>query len=156
MIVFDLQCEQKHVFEIWFGSTSDYEDQRARKLVSCPYCGSTTVEKALMAPRLSKKSNQQLVPVVSQEPTAQSQSAPTPEQVKQALQALAAAQAKALEGSSYVGMRFVDEARAMHDGEIDQRPIHGHASPDEAKALIEEGVAVAPLPFPILPPDSVN
>lgn len=151
MIVFDLACaEGGHVFEGWFGSTGDYETQRAQGWIACPMCGSTDVAKAVMAPRVGAKGNQRgeatPVPVANE----------APEALRRMMQALAEAQAKALEGSDYVGERFADEARAMHLGESDHRAIHGQASVEEAKALIEEGVAVAPLPFPVRPPGTDN
>ena len=139
MIVFDLSCPSAHVFEAWFGSSADYEDQRARGLVSCPLCGSAKIAKAPMAPAVRG--------------SREGQGAPDP---KRLLAALAAAQAKALEGSTWVGKRFTDEARAMHLGEADHRPIHGQASPEQAKALAAEGVPLAPLPLPVVPPDEAN
>ena len=79
-----------------------------------------------------------------------------PPQVAQAMQALAAAQANALKNSTWVGERFAEESRAMHYGERDHAIIHGQATPAQAIALAEEGIAVAPLPFPVAPPDEVN
>jgi hypothetical protein len=151
MIVFDLACGAGHVFEAWFGSSSDYEDQRARGLVSCPICGASEVSKAVMAPNVGAKGNQApaIVPMRSGGP-------PAPAEMKAMLAALARAQAKLLEGSEHVGSRFADEARAIHDGDAPQRSIHGQATHEEAKALIEEGVPVAPLPLPIVPPDLTN
>jgi hypothetical protein len=163
MIVFDLQCgDGGHVFEAWFGSSEDFESQKARGLVECPICGSAAVEKAVMAPRLAAKGNRRQeirlapsapppdgpVPMASSETSAVA--------VKAMLRALAEAQRKALEGSVYVGRRFAEEARAIHEGESEERPIHGQATPEEARALIEDGVSVAPLPFPIRPPGSDN
>lgn len=155
MIVFDLSCKNAgHVFEIWFGSSADYEDQKARGLVSCPYCGSTDVDKAVMAPNVSPKGNAR-----SDTPSATIPAAantPTPEQFKTMGAKLAEIQGKMLEGSDYVGAKFADEARSMHLGEQDARPIHGQTSIEEAKALIEEGVPVAPLLLPVRPPKSEN
>jgi hypothetical protein len=156
MIVFDLACKDGHVFEIWFGSSDDYASQKARGLIACPYCGATDVDKAVMAPRVAAKGNRMdVAPAVGANVPVLS--APVlPEGFKEAMRALAAAQSKALEHSEHVGDRFVDEARAMHLGETELRSIHGQASPAEAKALIEEGVAVAPLPFPVVPPERRN
>lgn len=155
MIVFDLCCKNAgHVFEIWFGSSADYEDQKARGLVSCPYCGSTDVDKAVMAPNVAPKSNAR-----SETPPATisaAANAPTPEQFKTMVSKLAEIQGKMLEGSDYVGTKFADEARSMHLGEQDARPIHGQTSIEEAKALIEEGVPVAPLLLPVRRPKSEN
>lgn len=139
MIVFDLRCDADHVFEAWFGSSAGYEDQRTRGLVSCPVCGSTAVDKALMAPRLGTRPGDR-----------------SPAEIKAMIGALASAQAKALESSRWVGTSFASEARAMHEGERAHEPIHGQASVAEAKALVEEGVPIAPLPLPVVPPDQTN
>ncbi len=142
MIVFDLRCPDEHVFEVWFASSDAFEQQRAGGMIACPMCGATDVAKAVMAPRVSPKGERA--------------GTPPPEHMKQALKALAAAQARALEGSRWVGDRFAEEARSMHLGERDHAAIHGQATPAEAKALIEEGVPVAPLPLPVAPPETVN
>ncbi len=144
MIVFDLKCTHAHVFEAWFGSSTDYEDQRARGLLSCPICGDADVTKAVMAPNIPAKGNR--APAISA-------AAPDP---KALMAALAQVQAKMLEGSQWVGMSFADKARAMHAGEETTAPIHGQASLAEAKALIEDGVPVAPLPLPVIPPEQCN
>jgi hypothetical protein len=149
MIVFDLKCGQDHVFEAWFSSSAAYEDQRGRGLIQCPMCGDDSIGKAVMAPRVSTGAMQEpLLPVA-----AAPDSAP---EMKALLGAMAQMQAKMLEKSEWVGRRFADEARAIHLGETDQRSIHGQASPAEAEALRDEGIAVAPLPFPIAPPDQLN
>lgn len=144
MIVFDLKCTHAHVFEAWFGSSADYEDQRARGLLSCPICGDADIAKAVMAPNIPAKGNR-----APSTPAA----APDP---KALMAALAQVQAKMLEGSQWVGLSFADKARAMHAGEESIAPIHGQASLAEAKALIEDGVPVAPLPLPVIPPDQRN
>ncbi len=150
MIVFDLRCGNGHVFEAWFGSSAAYEEQRAGGLVACPLCGSGEVDKAVMAPNVGAKGNQRAAaPVKPDEP-------PTPAAVKAALAAMAAAQARALEKSQWVGTAFADKARAMHVGDAPEAPIHGQASLAEAKALAEEGVPIAPLPFPVVPPETRN
>ena len=149
MIVFDLACPTGHVFEAWFGSTADYEAQRERGLVSCPMCGASDITKALMTPNVGAKGNSKAnLPVPMHGGTS------PPAEIKAMLAALARAQAKALEGSEHVGRRFAEEARAIHDGDAIHRPIHGEATREEAKALIEDGVAVAPLPLPIIPPEA--
>jgi hypothetical protein len=142
MIVFDLSCDTGHVFEAWFGSSDDYEKQKAGGLVSCPICGSARVDKAVMAPRISAKGNRD---------TAQS-----PEATKEMLRLMAKAQSEALAQSDYVGMRFADEARAIHLGEAVQRSIYGEATREDTRALIEEGISVAPLIFPVAPPGEAN
>ena len=148
MIVFDLSCGAGHVFEAWFGSSADYDSQRQRGLVSCPVCGGSEIGKAVMAPNVGAKGNRATAPV------AMRGGAPAPAEVKAMLAALAKAQAKVLEGSEHVGARFADEARAIHDGDAPERPIHGQASVEEAKALVEDGVPVMPLPLPIIPPEA--
>jgi hypothetical protein len=153
MIVFDLACPAGHVFEAWFGTSADYEDQRERGLVSCPICGRSDVEKAVMAPNVGAKSNQ-LAPAKPMPMRAGGP--PPPAEMKAMLAALAKVQAKMLAGSQDVGRRFADEARAIADGEADDRPIHGQATLDEAKALVEEGLPVMPLPLPIIPPEIAN
>jgi hypothetical protein len=156
MIVFDLCCDAGHRFEGWFGSSDDYAGQQARGLVACPACGSAAVEKAPMAPAVPRKGNRQPAlptPATTKQPMA---SGPMPPQVAQALAQLAEAQARALQTSKWVGDAFAEQTRAMHYGERDSETIHGHASLEEAKALFEEGIPVAPLPFPIAPPDELN
>lgn len=153
MIVFDLRCSQAHVFEAWFGSSSAFDEQRDRGLLVCPICGDRTVGKAVMAPNVGAKGNSRR-DVVATKP--ESQPAPTPQAIKAALQALATAQAQALENSQWVGRAFADQARAMHVGETAATPIHGETTLSEAKALIEEGVPIAALPLPVPPPRSVN
>lgn len=152
MIVFDLKCAPTgHVFEAWFASSSAFEDQRGRGLVACPICGSDEVAKAPMAPAVGAKGNTSM-------PSAPPQSllGGAPEEVKSMLAAAAALQKTLLAGSESVGPRFAAEARAIHFGEADSRPIHGEATRAEAQSLIEEGVAIAPLPFPVVPPGEEN
>jgi hypothetical protein len=152
VIVFDLACEAGHVFEAWFGSSGDYDDQRARGLVACPICGAENVAKAVMAPNVGAKGNSSS----SAPAVAMRGGAPAPAEMKAMLAMLAKAQAKVLEGSEHVGKRFAREARAIHDGDAAERPIHGQATAEEARGLIEDGVQVAPLPLPIVPPEASN
>jgi hypothetical protein len=147
VIVFDLRCAHAHVFEAWFTSSDAYEDQRSRRLLACPLCGDADVIKAVMAPNVTSKGSARMPPP---------KDSPTPEAVKSALHALAAAQAKALEKSEWVGRSFAGRARAMHVGEADPAPIHGEATIAEARALADEGVAIAALPLPVVPPESLN
>ena len=154
MIVFDLSCADGHRFEGWFGSSADYEGQRDGGLLACPFCGSCEVGKAPMAPAVPAKGNSrpESLPAAAAPQQAMANT-PLPPQV---LAALAKAQAEALKNSTWVGEKFAEETRKMHYGERDEAPIHGQASLAEAKALIEEGVPVAPLPFPVAPPDKLN
>ena len=133
MIVFDLQCRDGgETFEAWFRSSSDYERQRQSGLVQCPFCQSSNIDKAPMAPRVPRKGGAS--------PLAQ----------------LAAIQAEMLKNSRFVGDRFVDTARAMHAGEIEREQVHGNATLEEAKSLVEDGIPVAPLPLPVRTPNQVN
>jgi hypothetical protein len=143
MIVYDLRCGRGHVFEAWFGSSADYDDQRGRGLLACPICGDAAVDKAVMAPNVGAKGNR-------------GDAGAPPAKVKAALAALAEAQGRALEGSEWVGPSFARRARAMHEGEEAHATIHGQASLAEAKALLDDGVPVAPLPFPVVPPTARN
>ena len=142
MIVFDLRCAAGHVFEAWFASGAAYDEQRASGRLHCPICNDAAVEKAVMAPAIAARGDRR--------------PRPAPAEVKQALAVMAAAQARALSDSTWVGTRFAAEARAMHDGERDRAVIHGQASLAEARALGDDGVPVAPLPFPVRSPDTVN
>lgn len=154
MIVFDLNCDRGHRFEGWFGSSDDFVSQQERGLVECPQCGSSEVAKAPMAPAVPAKGNSRASDVRAKpEPVS---GGDIPPEVRRAMQALAEVQAKALKQSRYVGDSFAEESRAMHYGEKDLEAIHGKATLKEAKELLEEGVAVAPLLAPYTPPDELN
>src|ERR1700738_555132 len=154
MIRYTLPCARAHFFESWFQSSAAYESQEERKLVSCPACGSTKVERAIMAPQIvSKKSRDRAAP----SPAASTHvTTPTSTPLMMAQERELRAKLKELrdhivKNADNVGERFPNEARKMHYGDIEHRPIYGEASPDEARALIEEGVEVSPLP--VLPED---
>jgi hypothetical protein len=134
MIRYDLRCRAGHAFDSWFASSDAFDRLRAAGHVVCPVCGTTDVEKALMAPAVVR-SDDPPPPRLLDEPT------------DPRAAALAALKREIEEKSEYVGMRFVAEARAMHAGEVPARPIHGEARIDEARKLLQEGVPVAPLPF---------
>lgn len=152
MIVFDLACDSAHAFEGWFRSSEDFADQQERGLLTCPICDSVIVAKAPMAPAVPAKTNRA---VSSPRPQAVANTAMPPE-VAKAFRALAAAQAKALATSEWVGDRFAAEVRSMHYGEVEEKQVHGRASKDDAVALMEEGIAVAPLLVPVHPPEELN
>lgn len=158
MISFDLKCGIGHIFEIWFRSSTDYEGQRVAGQVLCPICGSHEVAKAVMAPAVASKGNQHRRTTSS---TAGALVATAPDalssdQMKALMQALSAAQAESLKDSQWVGADFAERARAMHYGEADHAIIHGTANMHDARAMMEEGLAVAPLLVPIAPPDQTN
>lgn len=133
MIVFDLQCRANcGSFEAWFSSSADYEHQRDAGLVQCPVCRSAEIAKAPMAPRVPRKGG--LSPLVR----------------------LAALQAEMLKESRWVGDEFATTARAMHEGEIEPAQVHGSATLEQAKSLIDDGIPVAPLPLPVTPPSQIN
>ena len=133
MIVFDLQCcDGGETFEAWFRSNADYEEQRDGRLVQCPFCQSANVTKAPMAPSVARKG--------SEAPLAR----------------LAALQAEMLKDSRWVGDKFAETARAIHCGEAEREQVHGEATLEQAKSLVDEGIPVAPLPLPILPPNQLN
>jgi hypothetical protein len=159
MIRYALRCERDHAFESWFQSSSAYDSQVKRKLVTCPICNSTKVDKAIMAPRIvGKKGRGRATP--PPEPVA---TAATPDVAQSGSTSLMMAQERELrtklkelrdhivKNADNVGERFANEARAMHYGDKEHRPIYGEASPDEAKSLIDEGIDVSPLP--VLPED---
>ena len=159
MIRYSLRCERDHSFESWFQSSSAYDTQVKRKLVTCPACGSAKVEKAIMAPQIVSKKGRD---IAEPEP-APASAAPAAEVTAPASTPLLMAQERELraklkelrdhivKNADNVGERFPNEARKMHYGDIEHRPIYGEASPDEARALIDEGVEV--LPLPVLPED---
>lgn len=151
MIVFDLSCDAGHRFEGWFGSSEDYSSQRERGLVACPQCGSAVVAKAPMAPSVPKKGNRQSE--AKKEPVAGGK---LPPEAAEMLKKIAEVQARALESSTWVGDDFAERSRAMHYGEREAEPIHGQATRDEAKELLEEGITIAPLLVPVVPPEERN
>ena len=128
MIRYTLKCSADHGFDSWFQSAAAYESLVAAGHVTCPICGVTAVEKALMTPRVT---------------TDKALSSPQSD----AETAMAALRRKVEENSEYVGVNFVAEARKMHEGTAPERSIYGEAKPEDAIKLLEEGVRVAPLPF---------
>jgi len=156
MIRYSLRCERNHSFDSWFQSSSAYDSQVKRKLVTCPACGSAKIEKAIMAPQIvSKKGRDIAAPAPEPAPPAEV-SAPASTPLLMAQERELRAKLKELrdhivKNADNVGERFPNEARKMHYGDIEHRPIYGEASPDEARALVEEGVEVSPLP--VLPED---
>lgn len=134
MIRYDLRCENGDEFDAWFGSMSDYDKQAAAGLIECPHCASTKVEKAPMAPAVH---------------TARKQSERKERAVAMAMAAKVREHIK--DNFDYVGPRFADEARKMHQGETEERAIWGEATPQEVQALADEGIPAAPLPPELAP-----
>jgi hypothetical protein len=157
MIRYTLRCEREHTFESWFQDSAAYDSQVKRKLVSCPVCESVEVEKAIMAPRIvGRRGRERAEPVPAPAPAAE---APAPAgstplmmtQERELRAKLKELRDHIVKNADNVGEKFPNEARKMHYGEIEHRPIYGEASPEEAKSLIDEGVEVSPLP--VLPDD---
>jgi hypothetical protein len=134
MIKYALQCDQAHEFEGWFGSSTDYDDQAARGLVECPMCGSRGVSKQIMAPAVAGTKAQS------------SASGGDPKMREMMRAAMGEVRRRVEDNFDYVGDAFAKEARAIHEGKSEERGIYGEATPTEVKALVEDGVKVAPLP----------
>jgi hypothetical protein len=151
MIRYALKCPQGHGFESWFAASAAYERLRVAGHVTCPVCGSAEVDKALMAPQLAPERVGAMVqpqPAGAAQEAAPAADADTMPVVSDPRAvAIARLRAEVEKNSEYVGGRFAQEARRIHTGDAPERTIHGEARPDEARALIEEGVPIAPLPF---------
>jgi hypothetical protein len=154
MIRYSLKCGSGHGFESWFQSAEAFAALAASGHLACPACGTDRVEKELMAPTV-RPAKRAAVGTPSTPASAPPQTRPdltTPSSPLE--EAIAAFRRQIAENSDYVGMNFAAEARRIHAGEAPERAIHGEARPDEAKAMIEDGLPVAPLPF--LPARKVN
>ncbi|BBK30783.1 hypothetical protein EDC65_1781 [Stella humosa] len=150
MILFNLRCTAGHTFEAWFRNGDTYDRQANAKAVACPVCGTNAVEKALMAPRISKgtKPRQEMVKAVDAAPPAPP-AEPTPEMAKAAemLRVLREARRLVEQNCDYVGKDFAEEARKIHYGETDRHNIYGESTEDEARALAEEGIEFGRIPW---------
>ena len=139
MIRYALTCDHDHPFEAWFGSSSDYDDQAARGLVECPFCGSHGVSRQIMSPAV----------------VGAGRASPSPEAAAKMrtmmMEAAREVRAHVEQNFDYVGDSFAREARAIHEGKTEKREIYGEASPAEVKKLRDDGVPCAPLP--VAPPD---
>ncbi|GJE15531.1 DUF1178 family protein [Methylobacterium marchantiae] len=159
MIRYTLVCEHGHDFEGWFRSSDSYDEQAAGGLVECPVCGSVKIAKAMMAPAVAKAAVKPAAPVGPATETASKElvapaTVPMMAEPERQLRALVrAVREHVTRTADDVGRQFPEEARRMHYGEAASRPIYGEASPAEARALIEEGIDVAPLPTL---PDDLN
>jgi hypothetical protein len=144
VIRYALACDQAHGFEAWFASSADYDDQAARGLVECPFCGSRSVEKQIMAPAVSGTKRS----APTDEARTKMQGAELQAMMTQAAREV---RAHVEQNFDYVGDAFAREARDIHEGRSEKREIYGEATPAEVKKLKEDGVPCAPLPS--LPPD---
>jgi hypothetical protein len=134
MIKYALACDHDHAFEGWFGSSLDYDDQAARGLLACPMCASKAVRKQIMSPAVAGTKAHKAAP----EPSAQVRD--------MMMTAMGEVRRQVEENFDYVGDRFAQEARDIHEGKSEDRGIYGEATPREVKALVEDGVKVAALP----------
>ena len=153
MIKYTLVCGKKHEFESWFADSAAFDKQAKRKLVACPVCESTKVEKAIMAPRVAAKKGRVAIEMPAPAPEAPAAAPPAPAPVamispiEQEFRAkLKELREHLVKNADNVGEKFPEEARKMHYGETEHRSIYGVASPDEAKELLEEGIECHPLP----------
>jgi len=144
MIRYALICDNDHEFESWFKDSAGFDALNSKKLIECPACTSTKISKQIMSPKVQRTD---LVPTEQEwiPPTAQSSELLSPEDLEMR-QKLAEIRQRMTEDSEDVGSRFTEEARKMHFGDIEQRPIYGRASLEEARELIEDGVGILPIP----------
>ncbi|WP_109313427.1 DUF1178 family protein [Ruegeria sp. AU67] len=140
MIQYSLKCSRDHTFDSWFQSATAYDKLASAGMVTCVVCGDAQVDKAIMTPRVRPARNAQTTEPQSKQVDV---ATPSPDIEK----VLADLRRKVEENSDYVGKDFAKEARKIHLGDAPERAIYGEAKPDEAKALIEDGVPVSPLPF---------
>lgn len=147
MIRYALKCGEGHSFESWFQSAEAFDGLAAKGLLSCAVCGGAEVSKAMMAPRVSADEARTEPVEVAQERPLTTPATPTEA-------ALRAMREHVEKTSTYVGGNFARDARAMHLGDVPEKPIYGQAGPDEARALIEDGVPILPLPG--MPKDKAN
>ncbi len=152
MIRYALHCAKGHDFESWFQDSAAFDKQAKRGLIACPHCGSDKVEKAIMAPRIST-SKRKSAPREASMPAILPEAAPA-DLLMSAQDQMLRAKLKEIRdhitaNAENVGETFPDQARKMHHGEIEHRPIYGQSTPVETRALIEEGVEI--LPLPVLP-----
>jgi hypothetical protein len=146
MIRYDLSCDRGHEFDGWFRDSAAFDAQIERGLVVCIHCGSETVEKQIMAPGIPAKSN------AKPEPTQRMAAGPVDARTQMLMQMMREIRKNVEANSEYVGDKFADEARKIHYAEAEKRGIYGEATAADAKALIEEGIEVHPMPR--LPEDS--
>ena len=139
MMRFSLHCDQSHEFEGWFRNNEDFDNQTARGLVQCPVCHSPNVNKALMAPSVTTGRTKEKI------------AATMGEAQRKLLDEMREISRKVKENADYVGDRFAEEARKIHNGEVAERGIYGEATRDEVTSLVEDGVEI--LPLPVLPED---
>ncbi len=139
MIRYSLKCDRDHVFESWFKSADAFETLNEAGHLSCPTCGSAEIIKAIMSPQVSPARNKVAAAPVETHALS-TPSGPVEEAISNLRKTVE-------ENSEYVGANFAETARKMHEGDIEHRSIHGEASRDDAKSLVEDGIPIMPLPF---------
>lgn len=150
MIRYTLRCAKKHTFESWFQNSDAYDRQEKRGLVECPVCGDTRVEKAIMAPRVSapKSRASRPAPDIPRASARKALMSPRDAELRAKLKEL---RDYVTSHAENVGRSFPEQARKMHEGELAHKPIYGESTPEETRALLEDGVDI--LPLPVLPDD---
>lgn len=149
MIHYQLRCGQAHEFDGWFKDSAAFEKQAKRRLIECPQCGGTDVERALMAPAVATREATPIPapapqPPAASEPPAMGTAGRIPAQVVSMLQRM---RAEVERHCDYVGPAFADEARRMHNGESEQRAIYGETTPEQAESLAEDGIPFTAIPW---------
>ena len=134
MILFTLRCANKHEFEAWFRDGDSFEAQRAAAEISCPVCGDSSVDKAVMAPRLTKSRD----------------APPSTASIAEMRKTLVEIRRQIETHCDYVGPRFAEEARRIHYGETDAHGIYGEATESESRELADEGIKFGQIPW--IPP----
>jgi len=154
MILYRLRCTKGHEFDSWFKDSRTYERQEKKSLIGCAVCGSSKVERAIMAPRIGKKGKDEAPPAAATPAAAPEPAAPEPQMAalarhmpKELREALLKVRAEVEKNCEHVGERFAEEARKIHYGESDKRGIYGETSDEEAEALAEEGIEFGRLPW---------
>ena len=137
MIHYQLRCSTAHSFDGWFRNSAAFEAQAAQQLIECPECGDTRIERALMAPALSKR---EALPAPITPPAA----ARMPAQMLAVLQRM---RAEVEKHCDYVGPGFAEAARKIHRGEGEHRAIYGETTEEQAESLAEEGISVTRIPW---------
>jgi hypothetical protein len=146
MIHYALRCGSGHLFDGWFNSSASFDAQAARGLLDCPVCADTSIERAMMAPRVGRGAVAPAAPTPHQ-PRAPETTPPRPalpDQVRAVLQRI---RAEVEKNCDYVGEKFATTARRMHDGDEPHRPIYGESTPEEAAALADDGIEVSSIPW---------
>lgn len=145
MISFDLRCKKGHVFEGWFASGARFDADAKAKRIECPVCGDKRIEKAPMAPNVAAGKGDERPPALPAAPP--SADGPSPAQMAEMFKAMRKFQSMVERDFDHVGDRFAEEARKIHYGEVDKRAIYGQATPDESKALKDEGIEFGEMPW---------